>query len=98
LCSLVPFPTRRSSDLDLSIYNETDLAPGVCEFEIFLSPDSILDKPIFVVDGFDPGDSRGILSVYNMLTYTDDNGNVQNLADYVRDRKSTRLNSSNVKI
>ena len=69
---------------DLSIYNETDLAPGVCEFEIFLSPDSILDKPIFVVDGFDPGDSRGILSVYNMLTYTDNNGNVQNLADYVR--------------
>src|SRR5690554_737897 len=72
---------------DLSIYNETDLSPGFCEFEIFLSPDNVLDKPIFVVDGFDPGDSRGILSVYNMLSYVDNDGNQQNLADYVREEE-----------
>ena len=69
---------------DLSIYGDNSIVPGKCEYQIFLSPDSILDKPIFVVDGFDPGDSRGILSVYNMLTYTNSLGDTLNMADYVR--------------
>lgn len=69
---------------DLSIYGDNSTAPGQCEYQVFLSSDSILDKPIFVVDGFDPGDSRGILSVYNMLTYTDSIGDTLNMGDYVR--------------
>lgn len=72
---------------DLSIYGETDLAPGVLDYEVFLSPDQILDKPIFVVDGFDPSDTRGIEAVYNMLSYTDNNNVEQNLADYVREEE-----------
>jgi hypothetical protein len=69
---------------DLSIYGDNSTAPGGCEYQIFLSSDSILDKPIFVVDGFDPGDSRGILSVYNMLSYTNSTGDTLNMGDYVR--------------
>lgn len=69
---------------DLSIYGDSSTAPGKCEYQVFLSPDSILDKPIFVVDGFDPGDSRGILSVYNMLTYIGPLGDTLNMGDYVR--------------
>lgn len=69
---------------DLSIYNETDLSPGQCEYDVFLSADSVLDKPIFIVDGFDPGDGRDIAAIYNMLSYTDSNGVQQNMGDYVR--------------
>lgn len=69
---------------DLTIYGDSSIAPGKCEYQIFLSADSIFDKPIFIVDGFDPGDTRGILSVYNMLTYTDSLGDTLNMGDYVR--------------
>lgn len=72
---------------DLAIYGESDQAKGVCEYEIFLSPDGVLDKPIFVVDGFDPGDARDVQSVYNMLAYEDSDGNQQHLADYMRNEE-----------
>lgn len=82
---------RRSSILvtstinpDLAIYGATDMSPGKCEYEMFLSPDGILDKPIFVVDGFDPSDSRDISAVYNLLTYTDTGGIIRNLGDRIR--------------
>lgn len=85
---------RRASTLitstrnpDLAIYGETDQSPGKCEYEVFLSPDGILDKPIFVVDGFDPSDSRNITAVYNLLTYTDAGGNTQNLGDRIRNQE-----------
>lgn len=69
---------------DLSAYGETTNYPGEGEYQIFLSPDNILDKPIFVVDGFDPGDSRDITGLYNSLDFTGTVGS-QNLADLVRD-------------
>ncbi|MEO8234338.1 MAG: T9SS type A sorting domain-containing protein [Flavobacterium sp.] len=69
---------------DLAIYGATDFSPGKCEYEVFLSPDGILDKPIFVVDGFDPSDSRNTAAVYNLLTYTDAGGITRNLGDKVR--------------
>lgn len=54
---------------------------GVGEYDIFLDTvDGVLDKPIFLVDGFDPGDSRNIQALYAQLNY----GTGQNLADTLR--------------
>ncbi|MCL9804769.1 T9SS type A sorting domain-containing protein [Flavobacterium amniphilum] len=72
---------------DLALYGENDLSAGKCEYEIFTSPDGIFDKPIYVVDGFDPSDSRNTTAVYNLLTYTDTNGNTQNLGDRIRNQE-----------
>ena len=56
---------------------------GVGEYDIFLDTvDGVLDKPIFLVDGFDPGDSRNIQALYSQLNY----GAGQNLADTLRDQ------------
>ncbi|MEH1007157.1 T9SS type A sorting domain-containing protein [Winogradskyella sp. ECml5-4] len=68
---------------NLSAYGETTNYPGEGEYEIFLSADNILDKPIFLVDGFDPGDTRGITDLYNSLDFIGTSG-TQNLADLVR--------------
>jgi PGAP1-like protein len=73
---------------DLGLYGVTDLSPGKCEYEVFLSPDGILDKPIFLVDGFDPSDTRNIAAVYNLLNYTDAGGVVRNLGDKVRNENN----------
>lgn len=56
---------------------------GKAEYDIFLSNDNILDKPIFLIDGFDPGDSRNILGLYDLLNFND-SGQPSNLADIVR--------------
>ena len=62
-------------------YDEPQAYFGKGEYEIFLdNVDGVLDKPIIVLDGFDPGDARDIAGLYNSLTY---GGN--NLADIVRD-------------
>lgn len=68
---------------DLSAYGETSNYPGEGEYQIFLSSDNILDKPIIVVDGFDTGDTRNIDGIYSLLDFDDTNG-TQNLADLVR--------------
>jgi hypothetical protein len=68
---------------DLSAYGETSNYPGEGEYEMFLSADNILDKPIILVDGFDPTDSRDIPGIYSMLDFTGSSGS-QNLADLVR--------------
>jgi Secretion system C-terminal sorting domain/PGAP1-like protein len=73
---------------DLGLYGVTDLSPGKCEYEVFLSPDGILDKPIFLIDGFDPTDTRNIAAVYNLLNYTDAGGIVRNLGDKVRNENN----------
>ena len=76
-------------------YGETISHPGTGEYEIFLSADNVLDKPIFLVDGFDPGDSRPINGytdaltgnyiegLYDLLDFND-GGTVSNLGDLVR--------------
>ena len=81
---------------DLSAYGEAISYPGVGEYEIFTSNDGILDKPIFLVDGFDPGDGRQITGytdpvtnnyvegIYDLLNF-DNNGATSNLGDLVRD-------------
>lgn len=76
-------PFTSSITPDLSAYGEATNYPGEGEYELFLSSDNILDKPIIVVDGFDPGDSRDIAGLYNLLDFTGSSG-AQNLADLVR--------------
>ena len=69
---------------DLSAYGEPVNYPGEGEYEIYLdTSDGVLDKPIIAVDGFDPGDGRGIVDIYNSLSYIDTGGS-QNLADDLR--------------
>ena len=69
---------------DLSAYGETTSYPGTGEYEIFLSADNVLDKPIIILDGFDPGDTRNIENIYSFLDF-ENNGTTQNLADLVRE-------------
>ncbi len=76
------FTSSNTPAPNLTPYGEAnDIGTG--EYEIFPSPDGILDKPIFLVDGFDPGDARSITGLYDLLDF-DDNGTTSNLADIVR--------------
>jgi hypothetical protein len=62
-------------------YEETQEYFGEGEYEIFLdNVNGVLDQPIIVLDGFDPGDSRDIAGLYNSLSFGG-----ENLADIVRD-------------
>ncbi|WP_179005058.1 T9SS type A sorting domain-containing protein [Winogradskyella forsetii] len=68
---------------DLSAYGEATNYPGEGEYQMFLSPDAILDKPIIVVDGFDTGDTRTIDGIYSLLDFAGTSG-TENLADQLR--------------
>ena len=72
-----------SQPLDLSVYGEATTYPGEGEYQIFLGADNNLDRPIIIVDGFDPGDTRDINSLYSSLDFAGTSGS-QNLADLVR--------------
>ena len=62
-------------------YEETQAYFGQGEYEIFLdNVDGVLDKPIIVLDGFDPGDSRDIPGLYASLSFGG-----QNMPDILRD-------------
>lgn len=62
-------------------YEETQAYFGEGEYEIFIdNVDGILDKPIILLDGFDPGDSRDVVGLYNSLEFDG-----QNMADILRD-------------
>tara|TARA_B110000503_G_C7147458_1_gene413622 strand:- start:343 stop:2412 length:2070 start_codon:yes stop_codon:yes gene_type:complete len=69
--------------VDLSAYGETTSYPGTGEYEIFLSADNVLDKPLFLLDGFDPDDARNIENIYALLDF-DNDGTTQNLGDLVK--------------
>ncbi len=61
-------------------YEETQAYLGQAEYQIFMdNTDNVLDKPIILIDGFDPVDSRNIAEMYALLDY---NGN--NIADQLR--------------
>jgi hypothetical protein len=69
---------------DLSAYGEATSYPGEGQYQIFLDTvDGILDKPIILIDGFDPGDGRDIPGLYSLLDYAGAMG-TENLADFVR--------------
>ena len=59
---------------DLAAYGEATNYPGEGEYQLFLSADNILDKPIIIVDGIDPGDTRDIAGLYSLLDFTDTSG------------------------
>ena len=62
-------------------YDESQAYFGVGEYQLFLDNiDGVLDKPIIIIDGFDPGDERDISMLYNGLNF-----NGENLADILRD-------------
>lgn len=62
-------------------FGETLNILGKGQYEIFLdNTTQELDKPIFIIDGYDPGDTRNITAIYQSLT----NNSGQNLADFLR--------------
>ncbi|MDN3724228.1 T9SS type A sorting domain-containing protein [Aequorivita sp. SDUM287046] len=62
-------------------YEETQAYFGEGEYEIFVdNVDGVLDKPIIILDGFDPGDSRDISGLYASLSFDG-----ENLADILRE-------------
>ncbi len=62
-------------------YEETSAYLGQAEYEIFPdNTDGVFDKPIILLDGFDPNDGRSIPQIYGLLDY----GAGQNLADDLR--------------
>lgn len=61
-------------------YDETQAYFGQGEYELFLDTmDGVLDKPILILDGFDPGNTRGISAIYASLSFGG-----ENLADILR--------------
>ena len=75
---IVGFTSGTTEPPNIEPYNENPFK-GWGEYDVFYSSDGVLDKPIFLVDGFDPTDSRNINAVYAELDY--DGGN---LGDIVR--------------
>lgn len=63
-------------------FDETTPLLGSAQYKIYYdNVDGVLDKPIFLIDGFDPNDSRDISSLYEILNY----GNpIINLGDILR--------------
>ena len=58
--------TTINSTLTYQGFGETIAHAGTAEYKIYYdNVDGILDKPIFILDGFDPGDSRGIAALFN---------------------------------
>lgn len=64
-------------------FGESQAYTGIGEFQIFVDNlDGTLDKPIILIDGFDPGDTRDINAVYQSMSF---NNGTENLADEARD-------------
>ena len=75
--------TPITSSIPYQGYIEAAAHLGEGEYKIYYDNiDGILDKPIFFVDGFDPGDSRTIPMMYDLLNYGEP---LENLGDIVRD-------------
>ncbi|MBN8621604.1 MAG: T9SS type A sorting domain-containing protein [Flavobacteriales bacterium] len=72
--------TSISSTIPYKGYGETAAFTGNGEYEVYMGNDGVLDKPIVLVDGFDPGDTRNTAGIYQMLNY----GTSQNLGDLIR--------------
>lgn len=70
-----------TANIDFQGYDETQSYFGQGEYEIFLDNyNGVLNKPIIVLDGFDPRDSRGIGDIYAGLSFGG-----QNFANILRD-------------
>ena len=83
LSQVTPIPVTSDLTADLSGYSGAAEFPGQAEYFVYLSTDDILDKPIFLIDGFDPGDTRTIDNLYTSLGYTG-SPSFTNLGDELR--------------
>ncbi len=64
-------------------YDESAPHFGQGEYQIFYDNiDGVLDKPIIVLDGFDPNDDGSISNIYDFMVYNDPS---QNYLDELRD-------------
>ncbi|WP_234110843.1 T9SS type A sorting domain-containing protein [Chryseobacterium sp. R2A-55] len=72
--------TPISSTIPYQGFGENAAFVGNGEYEVYMGNDGVLDKPIILVDGFDPGDTRNTAAIYQLLNY----GTNQNLGDLVR--------------
>lgn len=55
-----------NSTLTYQGFGESIAHAGTAEYKIYYdNVDGVLDKPIFILDGFDPGDTRGISVLFN---------------------------------
>lgn len=74
--------TSITSSLTYQGVNESAAHAGVGEFQIYYDHEAgLLDKPIIILDGFDPADGRDVPSIYSLLNY---GSPVQNLGESVR--------------
>ncbi len=72
--------TPITSTIPYQGYDETQGYLGEAEYQIFMDTSTnVFDKPIILVDGFDPGDNRNLAQMYALL---DNNGS--NVADQLR--------------
>ncbi|WP_435415742.1 hypothetical protein [Polaribacter aestuariivivens] len=73
-----------NTDLAFQGYDENQAISGKNKYKIYYNGDNILDKPIVIIDGYDPGDLRKIdpqsdgynkesSSIYELMSYDDDN-------------------------
>ena len=63
--------TSISSTIPYQGYGETVSFVGKGEYKLYLdtTTNPVFDKPIILLDGFDPGDSRSCDVIYNLLNY-----------------------------
>ena len=55
-----------NSTLTYQGFGEAIAHAGTAEYQIYYdNDDGVLDKPIFILDGFDPGDTRDIAALFN---------------------------------
>ena len=92
---------RHVSNYAFKGYEESEAFKGVIEYRVFYAnTDKVLRKPVFILDGFDPGDKRKIEyadyekpkdtidnpSIYEKMKYFDGNTDEQNLVETLREK------------
>lgn len=74
--------TTIEADIAFQGYDETTATKGIGDVNTYYAncSDKTLRKPIIILDGFDPGDSRNAQLIYNLyLSYVDNAGRKGNL-------------------
>ncbi|MCF6307690.1 MAG: T9SS type A sorting domain-containing protein [Flavobacteriaceae bacterium] len=67
-----------TSTVEYQGYDEGQAYFGEGEYQIFLdNVDGVLDKPVILVDDFDPGDTRDLAGIYSVLDF--DGGNIADI-------------------
>lgn len=81
--SAVSAVTTINSTIPYQGFGEANEHAGTAEYQIYYDNiDGVLDKPIFILDGFDPGDSRDISVLFNSFN---NSATTVNLVSEMRD-------------